>query len=285
MIAITGATGFLGRHLVAKLRNKNIKCLVRKEDHGFKKLKVTKGDIGDKKALDTLVKNAKIVVHLAAVIDHKDKEEYQKVNIEGTKNLIKACKNNNVKRVIFVSSMASTKKYLDDYGKSKSEAEKLLLSSGLDVTILRPSFIYGKNSNSMKKLLEFLNKFKVIPIVGDGEYKFRPVHVDDVVKAIILCINNKKAVNKTYDILGKTELTFNEFIDTVCKEYNIKKRKIHIPISICLPISSIGSLITKNFPLKKTYVLSIKSSTTGDIGPAEKDLKYKPMGFLDGLKK
>lgn len=285
MIAITGATGFLGRHLIAKLKDKDIKCLVRKEDHGFKNIKTVKGDINDKKALNLLVKNAKIIVHLAAIIDHKDKEEYKRVNIDGTKNLISACKKNKVKRIIFVSSMASTKTHLDDYGKSKSEAEKLLLSSGLDVTILRPSFIYGKDSNSMKKLLDFLNKFKVIPIVGDGEYKLRPVHVDDVVKAIILSINNKKSINKTYDILGKTELTFNEFIDLVCKKYNIKKRKVHIPISICLPISSIGSLVTKNFPLKKTFVLSIKSSPAGNIDPAERDLKYKPMSFLEGLKR
>jgi len=285
MIAVTGATGFLGRHLVARLRNKNIKCLVRKEDHGFKKVKVIKGNLNDKKALDTLVKNAKVVIHLAAVIDHKDKEEYKKVNIEGTKNLINACKNNKVKRLIFVSSMASTKTHLDDYGKSKSEAENLLLNSGLEVTILRPSFIYGKNSNSMQKLLEFLHKFKVIPIVGDGKYKFRPVHVDDVITAITLCINSKKAINKTYDILGKTELTFNEFIDLVCKKYNIKKRKVHIPISLCLPISSIGSLITKNFPLKKAFVLSIKSGTTGSIEHAERDLSYKPMSFSEGLKK
>ncbi|MBI2106964.1 NAD-dependent epimerase/dehydratase family protein [Candidatus Woesearchaeota archaeon] len=285
MIAITGATGFLGRHLVEKLRNKNIKCLVRKEDHGFKNVKTIKGDINDKKSLDNFTKGAEIIIHLAAVIDHKDKEEYKKVNTEGTKNLIKACKKNKVKRIIFVSSMASTKTHLDDYGKSKSEAEKLLLNSGLDVTILRPSFIYGKDSNSMKKLLEFLHKFKVIPIVGDGEYKFRPVHVDDVVNSIVLCINNKNSIGKIYNILGKTELTFNEFIDMVCKKYNIKKRKVHIPISICLPISSIGSMITKNFPLKKTFVLSIKSGTTGSIDLAERDLKYKPMSFSEGLKK
>ena len=61
MIAITGATGFLGRHLVEKLRNKNIKCLVRKEDHGFKKVKTIKGDLSDKKALELFTKGAKVV--------------------------------------------------------------------------------------------------------------------------------------------------------------------------------------------------------------------------------
>ncbi|MBI4159211.1 NAD-dependent epimerase/dehydratase family protein [Candidatus Woesearchaeota archaeon] len=284
MIAITGATGFLGRHLIAKLKGKPVKCLIRKEYPRFK-VNITKGDLADKKALESFTKNAKVVIHLAAAIDPKDKEEYQKVNVEGTRNLIEACKKNKVRRIIFVSSMASTKTHLDDYGKSKSEAERLLLNSGLELTILRPSFIYGKDSNSMEKLLSFLHKFKVIPIVGDGEYKFRPVHVDDVVNAILSCINNKKSINKAYDILGKTELTFNEFIDTVCKKYNIRKRKVHIPLSICLPISSIGSLVTKNFPLKRTFVLSVKSGTTGSIKPAERDLNYKPMSFIKGLNK
>src|SRR3989344_1872966 len=109
MIALTGATGFIGINLIEQLGSKKIKCLVRKYT--------------------------------------------EKLN----KNLVDSCKKNKIKRIIFVSSMASTKDYLDDYGRSKRAAEVLIKKSGLDYTILRPSFVYGKNSNSMKKVIAFLN--------------------------------------------------------------------------------------------------------------------------------
>ena len=242
------------------------------------------------KSDDFVVRLAAVLVILASTqyLDSrysKNKEYYYKINVQGTKNLIDSCKKNKVKRIIFVSSMASTKDYLDDYGKSKKEAEDLIKNSGLDYTILRPSFIYGKNSNSMKKMISFINSFKFIPIVGNGEYTLNPVHVDDVVKAIISCINSRKSIKKTYDILGRNEISFNEFINVISEKYNIQKRKIHIPIPICLVISSVGSILGPSFPLKKSFVLSLESKYKGTIASAERDLNYSPISFKEGLNK
>ena len=284
MIAITGATGFLGSNLIPKLKDKKVKCLVRKYIDNSK-IDPVVGDINDTVSVNKLLKKTKVLIHLAAVIDSKNKKDYYKVNVQGTKNLIDSCKKNKVKRIIFVSSMASTKDYLDDYGKSKKEAEDLIKNSGLDYTILRPSFIYGKNSNSMKKMISFINSFKFIPIVGNGEYTLNPVHVDDVVKSIISCINSKKSIKKTYDILGKSEISFNEFINAISEKYNIQKRKIHIPIPICLVISSVGSILGPSFPLKKSFVLSLESKYKGTIASAERDLNYSPISFKEGLNK
>jgi len=284
MIAITGATGFLGSNLIPKLKDKKVKCLVRKYIDN-NKIDPVVGDINDIVSVNKLLEKTKVLIHLAAAIDSKNKEYYYKINVQGTKNLIDSCKKNKVKRIIFVSSMASTKDYLDDYGKSKKEAEDLIRKSGLDYTILRPSFIYGKNSNSMKKMINFINSFKFIPIVGNGEYTLNPVHVDDVVKSIISCINSKKSIKKTYDILGKSEISFNEFINAISEKYNIQKRKIHIPIPICLVISSVGSILGPSFPLKKSFVLSLESKYKGTIASAERDLNYHPISFKEGLNK
>ncbi len=284
MIALTGATGFIGINLVHKLKDNKIKCLVRKYIDN-NKIEPIVGDINDISSVDKFLEKANILIHLAAVIDSKNKEDYYKVNVDGTKNLISSCKKNKVKRIIFVSSMASTKDCLDDYGRSKKEAEDLIKKSGLDYTILRPSFIYGKNSNSMKKMISLISSFKFIPIVGDGKYTLNPVHVDDVVKAIISCIKSRKSIKKTYDILGKSEISFNEFINAISEKYDLQKRKIHIPITLCLVISSIGSILGPSFPLKKSFVLSLKSKYKGDITPAEKDLNYHPIRFKEGLNK
>ena len=122
-------------------------------------------------------------------------------------------------------------------------------------------------------------------VFRNGNYKISPVHVDDVNKAIISCLTSKKSVKKTYDILGKNEISFNDFINMISEKYNIHKRKFHIPISICLALSSIGSILGPGFPLKKSFVLSLESKYKGDISSAEKDLNYNPMSFKTGLNK
>ncbi|MBS3153016.1 NAD-dependent epimerase/dehydratase family protein [Candidatus Woesearchaeota archaeon] len=285
MIALTGATGFIGKNLINKLKGKKIKCLIRRynENLGKKNIIPVMGDITNKTSAEMFLKGAKILIHLAAVIDSNNRKDYYSVNVEGTKNLVDACKKNKVKRIIFVSSMASTKDYLDDYGRSKKIAEDIVKRSGLNYTILRPSLVYGENSNSMRKMVSLIDSFKFIPIVGNGEYKINPVHVNDVVSAILSSIESKKSIGKAYDILGKSEITFNEFVDMVSAKYNIHKRKVHIPIQLCLAVSSIGSILGPHFPLKKSFVLSLNSRYKGEISQARSDLNYHPIEFKEGL--
>ena len=115
MILITGSTGFLGKHLIKVLDKKNIKCLVRKDSNvnHLKDIELVYGDITDANSLDKSLKGVKEVIHLAA--STHDQSLFHIVNVNGTKNLLEACKKNSVKRFIFISSMASTRRFLVDY--------------------------------------------------------------------------------------------------------------------------------------------------------------------------
>ena len=161
MILITGSTGFVGRNLINKIPDKEkVKCLVRKSSN-IKFLKehdvqLIYGDITDKKSMDNALKDTDIVIHLAALINGTKKQFYN-VNVEGTRNLIALCRKNKVKRIIALSSMAATRKHLDNYGKSKKESEDLIKDSGLNYTIFRPTMIYGKGSNSIKNIFHYSN--------------------------------------------------------------------------------------------------------------------------------
>src|SRR3989344_21776 len=192
MILITGGTGYIGSNLLKLLEGKKIRLLVN-DSYVNENFEAVNGDLTDVESLDKALKNVETVIHLAAATHSKDDKMFNIVNVNGTKNLIEACKKNKIKRIIFMSSMAATRRFRDSYGESKYKAQELIRNSGLKYTILRPSLIYGKGSLGMKHTVEYIKKVPFfIPIIGKGEAIIQPVYIDDVLKAIISCLDNDK---------------------------------------------------------------------------------------------
>ncbi len=285
-ILVTGATGYLGKSLVQELLKKNlkVKCLVRKKTNlnKLKKETILYGDLTDKASLDNALKNTDIVIHLAAVTNVLDKN-IDKVNIQGTRNLVEACKKNKISRIIFISSTAAVKAN-DNYGKSKKEAEDIIINSKLNYVILRPSFIYSKNSPNLLNIIKINKKIPFFtPIIGNGKYKINPVHVNDVISAIISVINNKKSKNKLYYVLGPKEIEFNEFIDEINKALNLKRKKLNIPIPICLLIAKILERLVNKPILTISTIKATRNNIFYSIEEAKKDFNYDPIDFKRGI--
>ncbi|MBI4168288.1 MAG: NAD(P)H-binding protein, partial [Candidatus Aenigmarchaeota archaeon] len=161
MILITGASGFVGKHLVAKLEPKNnIRCLVRNttSKDGLEGCDLAYGDITDCESLLKATKGVGAVIHLVAALGAASYSENYKVHVEGAKNLIEACKLNDVRRIVVASSIATLAERKSDYGITKKIADELFLASGLDITILKPDFIYGKDGKGFRKLVDVIQK-------------------------------------------------------------------------------------------------------------------------------
>jgi NADH dehydrogenase len=210
---------------------------------------------------------------MAAPIGLDDYKTNYEVTVKGTKNLIEACIINNVKRIVFLSSvMASIKE--SSYGKTKLMAEKILLNSGLDVTVLRADWIYGEGDWGLSKLLRLIAKCPFIPVPGDGNYKKKPIFIKDVVSAIVRCLQNNKG--RLY-MLGGPSLTFNEMLKTLCNVLGIRKQVLHLPLYF-FSVARGFQGVTKNNILGLTYNCEYDTSLT------EKDL-VKPIRFEEGLLK
>ncbi len=276
-ILLTGGTGFIGKELIKKISDKyEIKCLVRKHSN-FEYLKKFKvefifGDLRDKESISNSLKNIDMVIHLATS-HQKGKED---VNLITSKNLVEICKQKNIKKFIFISSMAANRKLLDDYGRTKLKIEELIKNSGLNYIILRPSIIYSNNNLSLigstLKSVPF-----IIPIMGNGNYKINPVHIQDTVNSIDASIKTKEK-NKIYDIAGAENLSFNEIIKICKKRFNIYKLNIHIPIFLAI-------IMFKMIPIVSTEsIKGINEDTNADISLLKNDLKINPISFREGIK-
>ena len=241
------------------------------------------GDMTDPESLDRACQGMGGVLHLAALTHSCNNAEYFRVNREGSQNLINACKRKNVRRFVFISSVAASEDG-GAYGLSKLESEDRVCESGLQWIILRPSEVYGPQmKEGIGELISWVKNLKFIPIVGDGSYCMSPVYIDDVVEAIAQIVVNPDLINQKLNLCGPEIIPFREVIDRLSRFLEVRRNKIFIPVWIArlgVSLSSIvklGSFIPDQIP----RLLCRKDQ---DISQTSTLISYFPRKLEEGLR-
>ena len=254
-VAITGAGGSLGKALAKRLLGSGhrVKALVRKEEdahrlRGLGTEHVT-GDVRDTAALEELVRDCRLVFHLAAWMGSPfDEDLAYAVNVGGTENVVRAAGETGVERVVLASSIAvygpvqegvvteesPVRSVGDLYGDTKIEGERAARReaerAGVELTVLRPTMIYGPESPSWTEI-PFGTISKGLPIVvGTGEDLVDPVFVEDVAKAFELAAFAPEAAGEFFNV-GAGPTTWNEFLGFYARMAGRKLRRIPAPLA------------------------------------------------------
>src|SRR3989339_1320793 len=182
-ILITGGTGLIGTKLVTQLTQQSheIMLLIRPNESVKQLNGITyiEGDITDISSLNTIAQPFDAVIHLAGLTHSPKKNEYYRINTDGTKHLLSACTKAGVKHFIYISSRTASVAG-GAYAHSKLLAEQTVEASTLPWTILQPAEVYGvSDREAIGKLVAMVKNKKIIPVIGDGLYELAPVHVDD----------------------------------------------------------------------------------------------------------
>jgi uncharacterized protein YbjT (DUF2867 family) len=153
-LAITGGTGFVGRHLLRLVteRDMQARALARSEQRPMRRIFWVAGALDQPASLARLVAGADAVIHVAGVINAPSRDGFAAGNIAGTQAVIDAARAAGVRRFVHVSSLAAREPELSLYGWSKAESEKLVVASGLDWAIVRPPAVYGPGDKEMLEL-------------------------------------------------------------------------------------------------------------------------------------
>lgn len=247
------------------------------------KLEVVYGDMRDIKSLKAAMKDVGAVVHLAA--SKSDEENSDDINVEGVKRLVLACREEGCRRIINISTQSVKIRRKGIYARTKREAEKALHCSGLQVTSLRPSIVYGEEQLGVfGTVLNFVQKLPFVPILGDGKWISAPVYIGDVSEAVISCIRNDSTIGKIYDLGGPDQISFDSFINLICAEMDIRRPKVHIPLSLSMVVAKVLTKIMSRPPITVSNILGSNQDTEIDIAPAQKDFGFNPISFKEGLK-
>lgn len=307
-ILLTGATGFVGKHLTNALLKDGykIKALIREnsntEDLDKKSLSLVCGDIKDKTSLCEATKDTDIVIHAAALManyEHLAKEEFYQVNVTGTQNLLNASMKNDIKHFIHISTVgvlgstggnigsekSSYGSHLSKYEWSKQKAEKIVLNFGssnnFPITILRPTQLYGPGMKhgwlDISRLI-LKGKFKVI---GKGDSRLHLTYIDDFVHAILLIIGKEKAFGKTYIVGGDDIRTLREIYKIIADTLKVKEPSA-LPYPMVYLAASFLDLIPENLKPENLRLLTrhrvrfYNEDHVFDTSKIRKDFDYRP---------
>ena len=160
----------------------------------------------------------------------------------------------------------------------------MLRKSNLDVTIFRPTMMYGKGSKEFGTFVNVIKYCPVVPLVGSGKNIIQPIYIGDAIDVIIASIDNGTCVGRTYDLAGATPISFDDFVKLICQTLKLRRRFIiHLPASVFLFGSKwLGKVVT-HVPITVDQVMSFIQDTKVDLRPLEKDFNFFPCTLEDGL--
>src|SRR5256712_9892356 len=290
MILITGATGYIGRHLVARLvaDGERPRCLVRDINRAKRLLPVDKvelvqGATTSPDSLHAAVQDVDTIIHAAFLTADRKQSTgngYEKTNVQGTANLIKAAKKAGVKRIIEISGLGTKPDRPGSYMQGRYLAEKMLKESGLEWTIIQPSVLFGKNAPFIKGLADLIRTAPVVPLIGGGRIKFQPIYVEDVVTVVVKALEDPaRTTGKTYTIGGPEYYSFTQIIDALLRAMHKTRIKVYAPT----PLVGIGAAVMEAVlpkpPLTRAAMTLFSFDNTTDLDSVERDFGFKPLSF------
>ncbi len=228
-IVITGASGFVARNLRKYLSEKNIKLISisRNDFKQFKnELKIVSKNY-DENSISPKIQNSDALIHLVGIGKQSINADYKMVNIEFTKHIVNLSKKAKINKFVFISGLGVSSNTSSGYFISKYKAERLIVNSGLNYTIFRPSYIIGKDDLFTKYLKKQIKKGK-IEIPGSGTYSIQPIYINDVAKVFLKSVIETKFRNKIIDLVGPDYITFEQYVKLFSKGTKTSIKKINL---------------------------------------------------------
>jgi len=326
-VFVTGATGTVGLYLIKYLAEKGysvIGCVRPSSDKDelnnivqnySDRLRYIESDIREIGRLSEYMADCEVVVHTAAAVEpYSNWQELKRVNVEGTENVLQAAIAAGVKQFIHISSLSVITGDQDQfkvneeqipiysrepYANSKIEAEKIVISQVdvrcIDVTILRPGFIYGPSERTwMPKLIQAMKKGRAM-LVGDTKKETNVIYVENLCRAIESAILNAKAYGQIYNLTDGQSVSKRLLFDTICDELNLPRVSLIIPAFAARLLVESASMVTPLVPnyfknklarySRAAYRL-VAVNQGFDISKAERDLGYvERISFIEGMAK
>ena len=172
------------------------------------------------------------------------------------------------------------------YGRTKRMADRIFLESGLPATILRPSLVYGRGSRGVfVRLATLVRKLPVIPVIGPGQWRLRPLFLDDLLDVILAVLARPELAGRTYDIGGPDLVTYDEFLSAICGAIGRRCRTVHLPLGVSFALAWTLERILPTPPLTTDNVRGAVRDAHCDPRALQRDLRPRLTPLTEGLKR
>ena len=290
-VALTGATGFVGARVLQRLLDTGhrVRALVRDRSRippRHKGLTLVEGDLFQPSSLTELVRDDQAVIHLVGIIMEKPSQgqTFQRVHVQGTKNLLAAAKKADIERWVHMSAIGARPEARANYHLTKWQGEQAVRTSGLAYTTFRPSIIHGPRGAFMKMVKDFWCKAfpPFVPYFGSGSIgrggggRLQPVWVEDVAQCFVDAITHERTIGETYPMGGPDEMTWPQLYLT-CKPYFPKARDkpiVAVPVWYANMIARLPGV-----PFNRDQVIMSQEDATCRVEKLMADFNLQPAPF------
>ncbi|MFC2149633.1 NAD-dependent epimerase/dehydratase family protein [Candidatus Auribacterota bacterium] len=298
MILVTGASGYIGSHLVLSLcqDGKKVFCLVRKTTPKAQidflrscGAEVVEGDLSDCAAfLPVIEGKVKRVVHLVGSIVASKKESFEAVHRGKTAAIVDLCKKINAEKIVLLTAVGAAPDAESEYSRTKWLAEEEVRKSSIPYVILRASLVFGnegglRNSKMLVKLSKMVRHFPVIPFIGSGKSLVQPVFIGDLVACLKKAVCDDSIVNKTFEIAGPEKMTFDELIQKIADHNDVRRIIMHIPTALMKPLADLLEKVLEAPPVSRDQMKLLEKDNVCDVTDMENTFPVKMVKFSEGF--
>ena len=289
MILVVGGTGFVGTKVAHALRAAElpVRVLARRPEKQDQLrtwgCEVVEGDMTDAESLRRAVEGCTTVVHLVAILLGRP-EEFERIMIQGTRDLVEASKAAGVTRLVLQSALGTEEGHeVTPYYHAKWEEEQAVKYSGIEHVIFRPSFIFGRDGGILAQQIKVVRFSPVTPILG--RHRMQPIWVDDVASLFTAAVSSAEAPNRTFDVGGPDRLTWAELHEQIRKTLGKRRLAFQMPPGLLKAGATIGQVLPPFHGARSAVEMLDLGDNVGDIGPVTEAYGVRPIGIKEQIRR
>jgi NADH dehydrogenase len=232
-------------------------------------------------SLERAASGCERVVHLVGIIQETSGTTFQRVHVDGTRNLLEAAKKAGVRHFFFQSALGTRPGAKSAYHKSKWESEELVRAGSIAYTILRPSLIYGPGDQFTIRLSDMIRLSPILPIIGSGKSKVQPLFINDEVACILKAVTSDAYLNELYELGGRAIPTRA----TVAIAGPESRPAVHMPLFIMKTVAKALEAVLTKPPLTTDQLIMIEEDNVCTLRDIRDAFGIEPIKFREGLRK
>ena len=242
IIAIFGAGGFVGKHLIRQLTNLDYRVKVATRNPFLKgylkplgnpgQIELFKTNIFNPENVKQVLKNCDLVINLVGILYETKKQKFNQIHSQFPYLLSNLCNELKIKNLIHISALGVRERHISQYMQSKLQGEKNIQNIFKPSVILRPSVVFGPEDKFFNTFASLAQFSPVLPLLGGGKTKFAPIYVGDVAKAIVKALELNNSEPQIYELGGPENYSFKELMEILLSEIKKKRFLMSIPFGI-----------------------------------------------------
>ena len=285
-IFISGGTGFVGGHLCGELvaGGHEVTLLSHNRTETVTgSIRMVRGDVSSASDCIAAAAGCDVAINLVGIIREFPLKgiTYEQLHVKATENMLAAARENGISRFLQMSALGSRPGAVSGYHRSKYRAEELVMASGLDYTIFRPSLIYGPKDAFVNMIAGFVRSLGVVPVIGDGSYRLQPIAADDVARCFALAIEKSETIGKGYNLCGNDRMNYIELVDAVAAVLGKSCIKVRNPLFVMKLMTPLLEWLPF-YPVTSDQITMLLEESICD-GSWQETFGFKPVAFREGI--